>query len=304
MAPIRDNPSKRWCFTLNNYTQAELAKLKEDLTVECCEYALIGKEVGATGTPHLQGFVNLKKKLRLNGVRKLISNRGHFERAKGTDADNKEYCGKGGDIHLAIGTPSMSGRRTDLGEAVELLRASSGNLSALAEAHPETFIRYGRGLANWLDHSKVQKRRDYKTELHVFTGPPGCGKSREVYARACSIASQDDVFYKSRGEWWDGYVGQRVVVIDDFYGWLKYDELLRITDRYPLRVPIKGAFSQFLATHVFVTSNVEAWAWYTFDKFKPDALMRRVTSYNVWVDDMFKDLTTTPMYNPALPINF
>lgn len=31
------------------------------------------------------------------------------------------------------------------------------------------------------------------------------------------------------------------MVIDDFYGWIPYDEMLRVMDRYPHKVPIKGA---------------------------------------------------------------
>lgn len=53
---------------------------------------------------------------------------------------------------------------------------------------------------------------------------------------AADLAAQPgEIYYKPRGELWDGYHQQPSVIIDDFYGWLKYDELLKISDRYLLR---------------------------------------------------------------------
>lgn len=87
------------------------------------------------------------------------------------------------------------------------------------------------------------------------------------------------IFYKQRGEWWDGYCQQPVVIIDDFYGWLKYDELLKIADRYPYRVPVKGSYEEFNSSTIFITSNVQVDKWYKFDGYDPRALYRRITEY-------------------------
>lgn len=55
--------------------------------------------------------------------------------------------------------------------------------------------------------------------------------------------------------WLDGYHGQKTIIFDEFYGWIKYDLLLRICDRYPLQLPIKGGFVQCQATTFVFTSN-------------------------------------------------
>nr|UVF58770.1 MAG: replication-associated protein [Abudefduf bengalensis circovirus] len=267
---------------MNNASEDELAALTANLNEASCLFAMVGREqVEERGTPHLQGFLNLRTKRRLAGVRQLVSPRAHLERARGTDTENDDYCRKGGDVVLCVGEPSAQGRRTDLSAAVDMLRASGGDLSAVAEELPEVFVRYGRGLVSWVDFSRVAKERDFKTRVHVYVGPTGCGKSRLVHAASNAAGS---VYYKSRGEWWDGYVGQRSVVIDDFYGWLKHDEMLRICDRYPHRVPVKGAFAQFVACDIYITSNRHVWEWYRYEDFDASALMRRIDEYHVWYE--------------------
>ena len=39
--------------------------------------------------------------------------------------------------------------------------------------------------------------------------------------------------------WFDGYRGQKTILLDDFYGWIKYHTLLQITDGYPYQAPTK-----------------------------------------------------------------
>ncbi len=60
-------------------------------------YLVYGREVGDEGTPHLQGYVQFLRKLRLSGVRRLHA-KAHWEVAKGSAKQNLEYCSKQGDV--------------------------------------------------------------------------------------------------------------------------------------------------------------------------------------------------------------
>ncbi|KAI4794323.1 hypothetical protein KUCAC02_032140 [Chaenocephalus aceratus] len=264
---------------------------------------LLLRKTGANGTPHLQGFMNLKTKVRLSQVKAFVTTRAHLEQAKGTDKDNETYCSKDGDIYLAIGTPSAQGKRSDIDAAVEILKSNGGNMFELAQQLPSVYIRYGRGFNQWVDTARIQKPRDWKTNVTVYEGPPGCGKS---CACAEAFPAGENVYYKTRGEWWDGYSGQETVIMDDFYGWMKYDEMLCITDRYPHRVPIKGGFVQFLAKNICITSNSPVSQWYKFETFDPTALMRRINVYKVWCHstNAFIDFNACPAYNPTVPYNY
>ncbi len=96
------SPAIRWCFTLNNYTEQESSSLV--LTIrDRCKKAIVAKEVGASGTPHLQGYIEFKTKSRPKSV--FMFNRIHFEKAKGNAQQNYDYCSKDNDIILLIGFP-------------------------------------------------------------------------------------------------------------------------------------------------------------------------------------------------------
>jgi len=74
--------STRWCFTINNYSAQEVDHLIS--IVDDVRYLIFGKETGASGILHLQGFVIFHSNKRLAAVRLAISNRAHVEAARGT----------------------------------------------------------------------------------------------------------------------------------------------------------------------------------------------------------------------------
>jgi len=95
---------KRWCFTVNNYTEEEYGAICAYVKrAAVAGFGVVAREVGDTGTPHVQGYIRLGTKARLTAMRKNISPRGHFELAKGTDQDNKTYCTKQDGDALIVG---------------------------------------------------------------------------------------------------------------------------------------------------------------------------------------------------------
>lgn len=292
----KEQPRARWCFTLNNPTDEEKAVVS-GIDPESVKYLIVGQEVGESGTPHLQGFINLKKKKTLKGIKGLISNRAHFEPARGTDEDNKKYCGKDGNILVEVGTPHCQGKRTDLDALVsELLDSKS--LTVVAEKFPAQYVRYHRGLNQlMLDHPLMQTYRQWKTDVIVYVGPPGCGKSRTV------ALVDPGAYWKPRGKWWCGYTGQETVILDDFYGWIPFDDLLRLCDRYPLRVETKGGSRAFVARKMFITSNALPSEWYNPEFGNIGALYRRLTELKWW-DGVSNEFVNPPHHVFPHQINF
>ncbi|AHH31485.1 replication-associated protein [Dragonfly larvae associated circular virus-10] len=143
---------ERWCFTLNNYTEKDVASITEKLTFSNCVFAKVGKEIGDSGTPHLQGFIHLRKRLRLACLKKLVGDRAHCEVARGTDKDNESYCGKDSDVVLTIGEPTIGTTEQGGGDTIHsiarriALKLSKG--TDITELQGEEWKAYCR-------HSKV-----------------------------------------------------------------------------------------------------------------------------------------------------
>lgn len=109
--------------------------------------------------------------------------------------------------------------------------------------------------------------------VYVFYGPTGTGKSQTAWQEAGPDAYPKD----PRTKWWDGYVGQEHVVIDEFRGNIDIAHVLRWFDRYPVLVENKGGTIPFRATKIWITSNLAPEAWYLdLDKMTLDALLRRL----------------------------
>lgn len=94
--------------------------------------------------------------------------------------------------------------------------------------------------------------RNWKSDVYWISGPTGTGKS--YTANKIAVGS---VWYSSDTlHWFDGYSGQTTVIIDDF----RLDQLksvswfLRLTDKYPLNVPIKGGFTNWCPKVIIITS--------------------------------------------------
>lgn len=261
--------AKNWSFTINNYTEADLEKLAGAATE--CTYLVVGKEVGASGTPHLQCFASLKVRKRLTQVKQLFSARGHFEKSKGSPEQNRVYCVKDGDF-VEYGTvPVGRGRRTDL---IDVKTAIDSGLSReeVIEEFFSVYAKHHRFFDSYI--ALKQPARKWETENVVFWGKTGTGKTRQVY----QYHEEADIYKHPGDRWFDGYTGQPIVLFDDFTGGVfPLSYLLQLMDRYPMRVPVKGGFVQWVPRKIYFTSNIDPKEWYMHAiQEHQNALKRRI----------------------------
>lgn len=92
--------SKKWVFTMNNYTESELEHLEKIFKKQNIKYMFARERGGACGTPHLQGFLMADKRLRPSELKfdKFSWSRLHWEKMKGSMKNNIDYCTKEYDI--------------------------------------------------------------------------------------------------------------------------------------------------------------------------------------------------------------
>lgn len=132
---------KNWCFTLNNYTDEDVERLSSLVDNNECVYLIFGKEIGDSGTPHLQGFISFSKRVYLTDVKKRISRTAHFELAR-LVPESIEYCKKDGDVYEDGVLPVGQGKRSDLDEFKSDVKSGLLDLKEIREKHSTVYAKY------------------------------------------------------------------------------------------------------------------------------------------------------------------
>lgn len=267
---MAQTPKRTWCYTLNNWTQQEYERLV-NLDENLFTYHVIGKEVGENGTPHLQGCITFKQTKRFNAAKLTLGNRIHIEQLRETVFQAREYCKKDGDF-IEIDN-RRQGRRTDLEEATEALK--EGGLKKVKDEHLTTYIKYPGGFDKAAAHLLPARNVANPPHCYWIYGATGTGKTKWVFD---TFETEDIFCTTSNLQWFDGYRQQRVLLIDDFRASdLKFNNLLRITDRYPYQVEIKGGMVHINSEYIIITSNKSpSEAYHNVVQEQMDQLERRM----------------------------
>lgn len=270
--------TKKFVFTLNNYTEDEYNNICRLGTSDEIVYLVVGRETAGTGTPHLQGFVVFRGKKRFARVKVLLgSERVFVEQARGSDQQASEYCKKEGDFveYGAIDRVPTQGRRSDLAPVAQFIREGS-SIADVGRAFPEAFIKFSRGIEKLADC--YVEPRNFRSQCVYLWGPTGTGKTRRAYAEALALGGGAVSWVSDNTlKWFDGYDPRsKCVILDDFAGDCKVTLLLRLIDRYPYKVPIKGGFLTWRPRIIYITSNYPPDKWYGHEGEHYNALLRRI----------------------------
>ncbi len=198
----------------------------------------------------------------------------------------KRYRAKEGSRVLGpMGYPDQSeidakqGRRTDLNGAAQIV--IDEGITGLVQRDPGMFVKYHRGWGALVQRLRRIEVTAWRTmDVHLLWGDPGVGKTKRAYEQEPGLYRLCLGGGSGNAEWWDGYEGERTILIDDFYGQVPLTRILNLLDGYPMQLPIKGGFTHALFTKVFITSNSPWEEWYetVFEKKirLKEALKRRI----------------------------
>jgi len=317
----------RWnsaCITWNNYTEDNV-KTWESLveTVPFVVYVCYTREVGESGTPHLQGFIKTSKTVTTSWLCKLCPGI-WATKTLATNVDKAiGYCHKKGEpeeiplIEFGV-RPKGAGHRTDL----DMLHAdilSGMSQRDVSNQHFGLYLRYSTGLQRyWTLNASTATRSEPK--IYWLWGPSGTGKTQRIskYQSGSTIPPTDvpdastarpemySLTHTTSGTWWDMYHGQTVVLLDDLRGsWMPYSDLLRIFQSSPCQVSARGVGHWLAASTFFVTTNLPPSELYSAD-MDTTALARRIADY-AWVYHVGAQgcvLTSSPTRHSEGEINF
>lgn len=271
-----------WCFTIfpeGNFLEgkdgayAELQKMEPN-----CKWLIAGWELSPkTKKWHYQGYLQLLKPARKTALKKAYHGSIHWEAAGGTPLQNYEYSTKTrakdpipNEEVVEFGTrPKFddNGKREKVRWEETRAHAIAGDLN---KVDPQIFVcHYGSLRSISKDYSK--RKADLGSVCGFwFYGAAGTGKSytaRNLFP---------DAYDKQCNKWFDGFVDQSYVLIDDFgteHAALGHH--LKIwADRYSFMAEIKGGQISIRPAAIIVTSQYHPREiWQDFQTL--DAILRR-----------------------------
>lgn len=265
------NRGRHWCLTINNWFPQELEVFDKLYVDKNLAYYVAGKEVGESGTPHLQCYLYTTKNFSFTQVKNW------FPRAriapkykKATPQQAANYCKKDEDYIEDGILPEPQFKAGAKGtqikwETVKEL-AQKGDLDSI---EPKVFVQNYRTLKQIaMDFQTKAKELEDVCGEWIY-GKPGVGKSYTARKE------NPDLFDKPINKWWDNYNNEACVLLDDFPkdGTYMTQFLKRWGDRYPFPAEIKNHVRQIRPQKIVVTSN-----YHPSDIFKDDdleAILRR-----------------------------
>lgn len=242
--------ARSFLLTINNPREDDKKNLEE-----CgSDYLIFQLEKGEQGTEHYQAFLYFKNARSFASIKKKFP-RAHIERARNAKASIK-YCSKE-DTRVEgpweFGDKPSQGQRHDLEEIQELIQKKTP-MKEIADEYFGTWLRNYRAFDRY--NSMYEERRDPKGEeciVHYLWGDAGCGKTHTAY----EMLEGKDYYEWNCSKWWDGYCGQKYVLIDDYR--VQYWDpgyILKVLHKFPHRVEYKGGACQLLAKFFIITSNI------------------------------------------------
>lgn len=291
----KDTATRKWQITINNpiqkgFTHERIKELIEEF--KTCEYWCMSDEIGEEGTYHTHLYMKFPNAVEFSKVRKWFDG-GHFEMAKGTSQQNRDYVFKEGkwekdkkketnlpDTHEEFGEVPVErqGARNDLHDLYDMIKQGMSNYEII-ELEPNYMMNIDK-----IERSRqIIREEKYKNEfrqldVRYIYGSTGVGKTRGImemygYQNVFRITDYQHPF--------DNYKGQEVVIFEEFRSSLKIQDMLNYLDGYPLELPCRYANKVACFTKVYIITNIALELQYEEIQKQHietwNALLRRIT---------------------------
>lgn len=311
----KDTQSRKWQLTINN---PDLYNLSHDfikkilIEFKSCVYWCMADEIGEEGTYHTHLFLAFASAVRFSTLKNHFSS-AHFEMAKGTCGENRDYITKSGkwindrkaetsvaDTFEEFGNMPMErqGQRNDINDLYDMIKQGFTNYEIL-ELNPAYMLQIEKiERARQIVREEEYKNQFRNLEVTYIYGDAGSGKSRYVmdtygYANVYRVTDYDHPF--------DSYKGQDIIVFEEFHSSQKIESMLNYLDGYPLELPCRYANKIACYTKVFITSNLELEQQYHNVQMSYNdtwlAFLRRLSKISVYKDGAVTDYSIKDYFN-------
>jgi len=299
-----NSQSRKWLITINQPLEKGYShdKIKEILTgFKSLIYWCMSDEIGSEGQKfHTHIYIAFSSAVRFSTIKKNFEG-GHFDIAKGTSEENRNYVFKEGkwekdrkketnmsDTHEEFGDLPVErqGQRNDIHDLYDMIKGGLSNYEII-EAEPNYMLNLDK-----IERTRqIIKEEKFKStfrnlEVTYVTGATGTGKTRSVmeeygYENVFRITDYLHPF--------DNYKGQDVIIFEEFRSSLKIQDMLNYLDGYPLELPCRYSNKIACFTKVFIITNYDLHEQYTDVQLKYKetwlAFLRRINFIKVYNRD-------------------
>lgn len=295
---------RRYAWTWNNYTASEETRIKDPHYLNECLYMIFGHEIGAQGTPHLQGYVEFATpKIHSQLVQFFGSSHFFALAAVGDRASNFVYCTKGNDRIFEYISPHLErsdrntetrlnyDRRNTAENSFDWLPRAAENPYQFSRTDAKLFVKY----ANAIRFAHSITPHDYRSDIFVkkvvnfYWGNSGTGKTLTANSEISTLCQTLNVeryrvpkFSSKSSIFFEGYHGQKIVLFDQLNPQtIEFDLLMELLDGYEVIVQVKGSHAIWMPTHVYITCVMSPEDFFTWSAKhrgnQLEELMRRLT---------------------------
>lgn len=276
--------AKRWCFTIKYIDDVKIG-----YTPETIQYLVYQIEIGESGGyKHFQGYVEWIEPHGLEDMQRKLGRDAKYTRARGSAEQNRKYCTKestrwqderAGPFEYGHAA-ARQGERADLADIASALYGGT-SMSEVALKWPGQFMRYFRGFAQF-QLLCGPPARDRPVHVFLLSGATGTGKSKYAWDYFGVGAYWKAPDGSSNTYWFDGYCGQQTVIWDDFSeAQADLPFLLRLLDRYPMCVQIKGGFVRWCPTTIVITTSEDPTRWYGGSGLRMEPQLERRVCHHI-----------------------
>jgi hypothetical protein len=272
-AAINDEPNE--VTTRETHAAFLETKLKE----YCDTFAFQLESAPSTGYLHYQGYFELMVRNRFQWIQNNLRKFEYLAFAKGTPKQAWLYCTKE-ETRVAgpwiYGEPRAEENANKSEGFVKLCRTGADD-DKLYDEYPSMMTTH----RHTPEHirSLHPPERTNPLEVYLFYGPPGTGKTDFAYEQASLLKTEPYEVPLGKDFWLTpSAYGKKFVIIDEFKSNLSLKDLLKLLDKRPIQVPVKGSFVWWCPEFIIITTNKNPWEWYTYvDRdFEREALFRRL----------------------------
>lgn len=279
---------RKWFFTIwkINMDWEELYDDYNDI-IKFCAGQL--EKAPETGRLHWQGCIHMVNPCRMTKMRRLLGlgkgeESGFLQEQQGTNEQVLEYVHKlrtSEGQRFEYGKPSQQGLRSDL-EAIRKRLRDGEKLLSIADDYFGSYIRYGRYFKEYQSLVLQERSKKWRNiKVKFLSGPTRCGKTRYAYDNY----DVDDIFKISCSDglkWFDGYQGQKVLILDEFKNQVQLTRMLDLLDNWQCRLEYKGGITYALWDTVIITTNLRRCQ--VFPNQPPDLIAPLWSRVQEWVD--------------------